>query len=69
MKREYFSQPQDLIQAPVASDRGHWSPVGCGQKAALFSLAWPLLGPAGRQRKQPIAEKVGKFVALRLELG
>jgi len=38
-------------------------------KDALFSLASGLFGPPGWLRKQTFGEKVGKFVALRLELG
>ena len=64
-----FSQPKRFIQAPAISAGVFGLLLPVIEKYTLFGPTVVLFGPPDRLRKQTIGEKVGKFLALRLELG
>jgi len=69
MKCGCLSQQQRLVQAPAISAGVFGLLLPVIEKYALFGPTVALFGPPNRLRKETSGEKVGKFMALRLELG
>ena len=68
MKFGCLCQQQRFVQAPAISAGVFGLLLPVIKKHTLFGPTMVLFGPPNWVRKQTIGEKVGKFLALRLEL-
>jgi len=66
MKIRYLNQHQNLVQAPAGVGSILLPMI---EKHPVFSPALILFEPLGRPNVRTHGQKVGKFLALRLELG